>query len=199
MQKYRVACPYCESHLLVTEDLLGQPGECPACRKEFLLPSVDAFLVVALPRDPVPSSPATPAGSSVPDELFGGSTDGLLPFPPPPPFADPTQPSTTDGAAPRRRPKPVKIISRRALGVLSTLLKVVAALLVLTGCVLLLTIVLLSVGSPVPPLMVIAFVGGAICIGAAAVPVLAFAELLHIWMAQEEMLRHIVNHLREKD
>jgi hypothetical protein len=199
MQKHRVACPYCEAHLLVTEDLLGQPGECPACHKEFLLPSIDAFLVFALPKESaeVPSTPHT-ATTSTPVNPSSQPVPETPPFSPPLSFTEPP-PLTTKDAETRRQLKPVKIVSRPAVGVLSTLLKTVAGLQIITGCALLLAVVFLSLQSPISPVTVLMIVGTAICIGVSAIPMLAFSEVLHIWQSQEEMLRHIVNHLREKE
>jgi len=87
---------------------------------------------------------------------------------------------------------------RPALRLLSVLLKVLAGLQVVLGCLLLIGMVILAVRNPIRPELVLTMVGTALSIGVGAIPMLAFSELILVFIAQEEMLRHLVNHQREK-
>lgn len=88
---------------------------------------------------------------------------------------------------------------RPALRLLSGLMKILAGIQVGVGCLLLIVLVVLATRSPLPSELVLAIVGLALGIGMGAVPMLAFSELILVFMAQEEMLRHLVNHQREKE
>ncbi|WP_437230517.1 hypothetical protein SH661x_002008 [Planctomicrobium sp. SH661] len=187
MQKYRVACPHCDANLLVTEDLLGQPGNCPACHAEFLLPDEESFTVTAPP-------PASPAPINEPKALESV---------PPPPASVPGVPPSLPfpQPSPRREApaKKVRIEGRPTLRMLSGLLKVMAAIQVIAGCLILVILLFTALKTPLTPQVAVITVGLALLIGGAAIPMLAFSELLLVFISQEEMLRHLVNEHRSRE
>jgi len=192
MQKYRVICPHCEVSLLVTEDLLGQSGTCPGCQADFLLPSEESFSVTAAEIAVPPEIPSqTPP--VVPRER--------IPVPPndPPSSTDPLR-SLTSGPAPQTSPqKPVRMEHRPALRMLSGVMKVLAGVQVLAGCLILILLLVRAIQTPPPPPeQVLLTIGVAIAVGTSAIPMLAFAELIGVFLSQEEMLRHLVNHHRRQ-
>jgi len=196
MQKYRVICPHCEVSLLVTGDLLGQSGTCPGCQADFLLPSEESFSITAADTVPSEAQPTTtqPTTSPViPRER--------IPVPPndPPSSIDPLR-SLTSGPAPQTSPqKPVRMESRPALRMLAGLMKVLAGVQVLAGCVILIILLVRAIQvPPPPPEQVLLTIGVAIAVGTSAIPMLAFAELIGVFLSQEEMLRHLVNHHRRQ-
>lgn len=187
MQKYRVTCPHCEACLLVTEDLLGQPGTCPGCHADFMLPSEESFTDI-------------PAAMHATQEMQSQSPADDSPPPASPPFPPigNSPHAAHETSVHHRRQKPVRIEGRPALRIISTLLKALAILQVLFGCLMLIVLVFMATTNPLPPLTVLSTVGIALLVGAGAIPTLAFSELILVFISQEEMLRHLVNHFRSQ-
>ena len=77
-------------------------------------------------------------------------------------------------------------------------MKIMAGFQIVAGCLVLIVLVVLSARSPMPAVQVLIAVGVALCIGVSAIPALAFSELILVFIAQEEMLRHLVNHERTR-
>jgi len=189
LQKFRVICPYCEASLLVTEDLLGQPGQCPGCQQDFLLPDLESFITVENSLEPEPERIA-PVPAPVASAPIG--------TPPPLSLSSPVSASDRNSNRRSNTLKPVRMENRPALRLLSFMMKIMAGFQVVAGCGVLVTLVVLSSRSPLPAIQVLIAVGIALGIGLSAIPTLAFSELILVFIAQEEMLRHLVNHERTR-
>jgi len=211
MQKFRVICPHCSATLLVTEDLLGQAGNCPGCQQAFLLPTRDYFDEAAgpanapppRPQSPVPTPPA-PTRSSTPTPTPAVPPPPLtfdLPLLSPAPVESRKGPATTS-STPAEPRNPVKIENRALLRLFSNWLKYMAVLQIVVAFIALIGMLFVTAsyasGANAIPVILTGVVT-AIYALFGALASFALAELLLVFMAQEELLRHILNELRAWD
>jgi hypothetical protein len=202
LQKYRVFCPHCSASLLVTEDLMGTAGNCPGCKKAFQLPSIEELLEAeagtqAPHERPAPSDFGTPMESPIHDAAEAPNVQpDVAPFSSGQKNLD--RPSETPVRTQTRQFKPVKIEKRTELRIFSSLLKIVAGLQVLACIAMLLTVLTSSMQvHPGTPAMLVS-IFYCVVVGLGAVPTYAFAELILVFVAQEELLRHILNDARQR-
>jgi|GEM_PF-6272123 len=184
LQKYRVFCPHCAASLLVTEDLLGTTGNCPGCQHDFLLPDQSSFEPEPDPSEPVSFGP-------LPSPTMAVATA------PPPPLGEPLYHVPEPKV--RRKAKPVRIEPRPELKLFVGLMKIVALIQCLAAFVWLVGTLITALRSHPGPEAVLMAIGGALLLGISAIPTFAFAELIRVFISQDEILRHILNELRARD
>ncbi|SFH82391.1 hypothetical protein [Planctomicrobium piriforme] len=193
LQKYRVFCPHCAASLLVTEDLMGIEATCPGCSQVFMLPTAEELD----DNDPVPVPAVTPP--------LAESAPAVEPPPipaqsiPAPFLKDAAKDPADSGKAARRKHSPVKIQPRPELKLFSVLLKFIAIVQVCIGFGVLVMTLVMALSTHPGTAAVLTSVGTGLLIGISAIPTFAFAELILVFTAQEEMLRHILNELRSRD
>jgi hypothetical protein len=183
LQKYRVFCPHCAASLLVTEDLLGTTGNCPGCQHDFLLPDQASFDSEPAPAESAPAAatlktpPPVTAGLALSEQLLAPPSD----------------------SKDRRKAKPVRIEPRPELKLFIGLMKIVALIQCLAAFVWLAGTLITALRSHPGPEAVLMSIGGALLLGISAIPTYAFAELIRVFISQDEMLRHILNELRSRE
>ncbi len=187
LQKYRVFCPHCAASLLVTEDLLGTPGNCPGCRKDFQLPSLEEFSEeITAPPAPEQSAP-TPLPPPLPQK-------------PPAEFAD-SQSAVEDVEVPAEPLIPSPPVGRKWLRLrfLASIMKLASLLQIMAACGLLLVTIGMAVTNHPGPMPVLMSVGLALLLGLTSVPSFALSELLLAFAVREELLRQVVDELQQRN
>ncbi|WP_437185801.1 hypothetical protein SH668x_002919 [Planctomicrobium sp. SH668] len=200
LQKFRVTCPHCQVNLLVTEDLLGQPGSCPGCHLDFQLPPLQAFLQnvaeAAIPNEE-PAATTREEPSKTREELSNVSAPPHLPLVPPvSTFVDETRQAGSETQLPTGT---VKILQRPSLRYLAILLKCIGAFQVLVAFIILVVLLVNAISNPAEPSTVFSTVGLALTLAASSIFTLAFSELIPVFCSQETMLRHLLNEMRSRN